>query len=216
MARAVSAGLEARGYDVVVATTGRAAIKACSDNEPDVVLLDLGLPDIDGLDVCRHLRRWTNNPVIVLTADDSVGRKVSALDEGADDYLTKPFTMSELHARVRVAFRHRALLASVIDGKVLAVGELRLDTAGHVAEVAGRSLELTRREFALLALLARNSGKVLAATFILGRVWGPEWADNQSTLRNHIYSLRRKLGEGPGIPRIVTVAATGYRMVVAV
>ena len=213
MARAVSAGLEARGYDVAVSSTGRAALKASSDFEPDVILLDLGLPDIDGVEVCRHLRRWTRNPVIVLTADDSVGRKVSALEEGADDYLTKPFSMPELHARVQVAFRHRALLANVIGGQVIVFGRLRLDIAGHVAEVDGRSLDLTRRQFALLALLAQNCGKVLAAEFILQQVWGPEFADKHSTLRNHVHGLRRKLGDATGVPRIVAVAGTGYRMV---
>ena len=213
MARAVSAGLEARGYEVVVSSTGRAALKASSDYEPDVILLDLGLPDIDGLEVCRHLRRWTRNPVIVLTADDNVGRKVSALEEGADDYLTKPFSMPELHARVQVAFRHRALLASVIGGQIIVLGQLRLDIAGHVAEVGGRSIDLTRRQFALLALLARNCGKVLTADFILQQVWGPEWAENHATLRNHVHGLRRKLGSGEGVPRIAAVARTGYRMI---
>jgi len=212
MSRAVSAALEARGYDVVVSSTGRAALKACSDHEPDVILLDLGLPDIDGVEVCRHLRRWTRNPVIVLTADDSVGRKVSALEEGADDYLTKPFSMPELHARVRVAFRHRALLAGVVHGQIITLGQLRLDAAGHVAEIAGRPVDLTRRQFALLALLARNCGKVLTAEFILENVWGPEWTDNHATLRNHVFGLRRQLGDGEGIPRILAVARTGYRM----
>ena len=213
MARAVSAGLEARGYDVIVSSTGRGAMKACSDYEPDLILLDLGLPDIDGVEVCRHLRRWTRNPVIVLTADDSVGRKVSALEEGADDYLTKPFSMPELHARVRVAFRHRALLAGVVHGQIITVGQLRLDIAGHVAEVAGRPVDLTRRQFALLAFFVRNQGKVLSAELILRQVWGPEWAGNYATLRNHVYGVRRKLGDGPGIPRILAVTGRGYGMI---
>jgi two-component system KDP operon response regulator KdpE len=212
MARAVSAGLEARGYDVMVSSTGRGALKESSDYEPDVILLDLGLPDIDGVEVCRHLRRWTRNPVIVITADDSIGRKVSALEEGADDYLTKPFSMPELHARVLVAFRHRVQLGGVIDGQIMALGQLRLDIAGHVAEVDGRSLDLTRRQFALLALLARNCGKVLASEFILQQLWGPEWAQKHATLRSHVSGLRRKLGDGPTVPRIIAVAGTGYRM----
>ena len=215
MACALSAGLEARGYDVVVSSTGRAALKASSDYEPDVILLALGLPDIDGLEVCRHLRRWSRNPVIVLTADDSVGRKVSALTDGADDYLTKPFSMPELHARVQVAFRHRALLASTIGGEVIALGQLRVDIAGHVAEVDGLSLDLTRRQFALLALLAQNCGKVLAADFILQQVWGCEFVENHATLRNHVHGLRRKLGDGVGVPRILAVSRTGYRMILA-
>ena len=186
---------------------------ACSDLEPDVILLDLGLPDIDGLEVCRHLRRWTRNPVIVLTADDSVSRKVSALEVGADDYLTKPFSMPELHARVQVAFRHRELLARVVDGQVITVGQLRIDVAGHSAQVGGQAIVFTRREFALLALFARNPGKVLSSDFILQQVWGPEWADNHATLRNHIHSLRRKLGEGIGVPRIQAVTRTGYSLV---
>jgi len=212
MARAVSAGLEARGYDVVVSSTGRGGLKAGSDYEPDVILLDLGLPDIDGVEVCRHLRRWTHNPVIVITADDSVGRKVRALEQGADDYLTKPFSMSELHARVQVAFRHRAQLGGVIDSQILGLGRLRVDVAGHVAQIDGRTIDLTRRQFALLALLARNCGKVLATDFILEQVWGPEWTENYSTLRNHVSGVRRKLGDDAGIPKIVAVAGTGYRM----
>lgn len=207
---ALVSGFRARGYNVDPAATGRSALALANEHPPDVVLLDLGLPDIDGLEVCRHLRRWTSNPIIVLTADGAEDRKVIALDDGADDYVTKPFSLPELHARVRVALRHRAMLRAIVDGEVLEVGALRLDVAGYSAVVNGATLDLQRLEFALLAELARNCGKVLTSRHLLARVW--DGGESVGTLRTHVTAVRRKLGEGPGVPRIVTEYGVGYRM----
>ncbi len=211
MCRSIVAGLSARGYEVLAAATARTGLAACSETEPDIVLLDLGLPDIDGVEVCRHLRRWTQIPIIVLTADGSESRKVEALDMGADDYVTKPFSMVELHARVRVAVRHRRALAAVVGGSVLRFGALQIDVAGHAASVRGVPLELTRREIALLSVFALNCGKVLTHGHLLASAWDPEH-HSVSSLRSHVATLRRKLGTGPDIPRIVTESGTGYRM----
>ena len=212
MLHAISAGLLARGFDVHVATTGREALDRANAERPDVVLLDLGLPDLDGVDVCRHLRRWMRAPIIVLTADGAEDRKVTALDSGADDYVTKPFSMPELHARVRVAIRHQLALAAIVEDEVLTIGSLQLDVAGHDATIDGASIELTRREFALLTELARNCGKVLTTRHLLTRVWGPEWVDSPATLRTHLSTLRKKLGSGDGAPTIATDSGVGYRM----
>ena len=216
MLRAVSAGLAARGYRVDTASNGRRAIDAASAGAPDVVLLDLGLPDIDGIDVCRHLRRWTQNPIIVLSADGAEDRKIAALDQGADDYVTKPFSMPELLARVRAALRHRAVLGAVLEGPAIEIGALRIDIAGHVATVDGAPLELTKAQFDILATLARHCGKVLTFSRLLagaGGHDGDDVAQGPPVLRNHVYHLRRKLGEGPRTPAIVTEARIGYRMV---
>jgi two-component system KDP operon response regulator KdpE len=211
MLRAVTVGLEARGYRVAIARTGKEAIARCSEMTPDVVLLDLGLPDIDGVDVCRHLRRWTKTPILVLSADGSEERKILALDHGADDYVTKPFSMPELHARLRVAVRHRNDLAPLIDGAFIDIGDLRIDVGGHAAFINGDPIELTRRQFALLTLLARNCGKVLTNRYLLEQVWGAELPDTTTTLRSHVLGLRRKLA-GDNVPQIVTESGVGYRL----
>jgi two-component system, OmpR family, KDP operon response regulator KdpE len=211
MAQTIAAGLAARGYDIRARVTGRAALDLCSEIEPDVVLLDLGLPDIDGVEVCRHLRRWTQAPIIVLTADGSEARKVEALDQGADDYITKPFSMVELNARLRVALRHRALLASVVGGKTLTIGSLTVDIDGRAAAVAGRPLDLTRLEFRLLSLLALNCGKVLTHTHLRAHVWESN-PPSVGGLRTQMFGVRHKLGAGAGVPRILTESGIGYRM----
>jgi two-component system KDP operon response regulator KdpE len=208
--RVLEAGFDARGYVVETATTGTAALDRASLQQPDIVILDLGLPDIDGVDVCRRLRRWIRTPIIVLSADGSEERKVAALDEGADDYLTKPFSMPELLARVRVALRHRRALSAVVDHAVVEIGGLRLDPGTHVATVEGRQLDLTPKEFALLELLARNVGKVLSHRTVLDLMWSS--AQALDTLRGHVSQLRKKLGTGPGVPRIVTESGVGYRL----
>ena len=209
---AVSAALEARGYRTRTARSGREALAATSLHEPDIVLLDLGLPDIDGIDVCKHLRRWYRSPIIVLTADGSERRKVRALEEGADDYVTKPFSMLELLARVTVAARHRRALAAVIDDICLDVGSLRVDTASHDAWVGGVHLDLTPKEFALLTMLARNAGRVLTHRTLLGEVWGESHAANTQPLRTAITTLRKKLGTGGRRPALVTEPGVGYRL----
>jgi two-component system KDP operon response regulator KdpE len=210
--RILNIALHARGYRVRVASTGREALDAIVGEEPDVVLLDLGLPDMDGVLLCRQQRRWSRAPIIVLTADGHEDRKILALDEGADDYVTKPFSMPELLARVRVAARHRRALAAVVDHQYIEVGTLRIDIAAHVATLAGDELELTRKEFVLLVLLARNAGSVLTHRTLVSQVWGDSSASNTQTLRTHITKLRKKLGTTPGAPMLLTEAAIGYRL----
>jgi two-component system KDP operon response regulator KdpE len=212
MCRAIVAGLAARGYGVCAVATGRDALSDCAEQPPDVVLLDLGLPDLDGVEVCRRLRLWTQNPILVLTADGAEDRKILALDSGADDYITKPFSMPELHARIRVALRHRRALAPIVDGAVLEVGCLRIDLGGHVASLGGAHLDLTRREFVLLALFAMNCGRVLTHNHILAHAWDDAGLEKLPALRKYIFVLRKKLEDHPLAPLIVTESGTGYRM----
>ena len=210
--RVLSAGLEAKGYRTRTAPTGAKALEAVAVAEPDVTLLDLGLPDLDGIEVCARLRRSTANPIIVLTADGAEDRKVRALDAGADDYVTKPFSVPELLARIRVALRHRRALAPT-DGRtpeVIVVGNLLIDPDAHVALLRGVELRLTRKELAVLGLLAQNAGRVLTHRVILDQVWGPD--QTLDTLRTHVTLLRRKLGTEPGTPQIVTAPGVGYRL----
>jgi two-component system, OmpR family, KDP operon response regulator KdpE len=213
VAEVLATALRARGHQVDVATTGREALAMASMIEPDVVLLDLALPDVDGIEVCRRLRRWFKNPIMVLTADGDEDRKVAALDSGADDYVTKPFSMKELLARLRVALRHRRAVAGALDPAAQSVGDLEIDSGAHVATVDGVPLQLARKEFALLALLARNHGRVLTHESLLSRVWGTTDLSRTERLRVQITQLRRKLGEGSRRPRIVSEAGVGYRLV---
>ncbi len=209
----MSASLGAREYEVLTAATGTEALQMVSVGEPDVVLLDIGLPDIDGVSVCRQLRSWFSNPIIILSADGGEDRKVEALDAGADDYVTKPFSSPELFARIRVALRHREVLSAVVDPTEFRVGDLVIDVGAHSVTAGGEALSLTRKEYALLVLLARNVGRVLAQADILGNVWGPTQRGTAESLRVHVTNLRRKLGSGDERPRIVTEPGVGYRMV---
>jgi two-component system KDP operon response regulator KdpE len=213
LVRVLTVGFEARDFDLHVATTGSDAIEQFARYDPDVVILDLGLPDIDGIDVCERLRRMSRSPIIVLSADGAEERKVRALDLGADDYLTKPFSLPELLARVRVALRHRRALGLVSESDVVEVGSLHIDPRGHTALVDGRPLDLRPKEFALLTVLARNAGKVLTHRALLDEVWGPEQA--MDTLRTHVSMLRRKLAELPNAPTLVTAPGVGYRLLSA-
>jgi two-component system, OmpR family, KDP operon response regulator KdpE len=212
--RLVEMALQLRGYRVSSATTGMHALDQIVNVEPDVVILDLGLPDMDGLEVGRHLRARSRASVLVLTADGAEDRKVLALDGAADDYLTKPFSMRELVARVGVAVRHqRRFAATVVDDRPIEVGGLRIDPGGHRAAVDGTPLELTAKEFALLMLLARNQGRVVTHKAILTALWGP--GQGVDTLRTHVNQLRRKLEAIGGAPKLVTEVRVGYRLVPA-
>ena len=211
--RAVSAALKARDYDVATVGTGQAAIDAIALTPPDVVVLDLGLPDLDGIEVCRRVREWSDVPIVVLSAEGSEERKVLALDQGADDYVTKPFSTAELLARIRVALRHRKHVASPEDDAVLRVGDIEVDLARHVVEVGGRKVELTPKEFAFLALLARWPGRVLTHRTILQEVWGPEYGSESQYLRVYASQLRKKLDDDPVNPRLITEPGVGYRLV---
>jgi two-component system KDP operon response regulator KdpE len=210
--RAVGAGLTARGYDVRTAATGQAALDALATDPPDVVILDLGLPDLDGVEVCRRARQWTSVPIIVLSAAGSDDRKVAALDAGADDYVTKPFSMPELLARVRVALRHAVRTEGAVPS-VFTVGDVRVDLGTHMVTVGDRAVSLTPKEFDFLALLARWPGRVLTHRMILQEVWGPEYGTETQYLRVYASQLRKKLDEDPARPRLITEAGVGYRLV---
>jgi two-component system, OmpR family, KDP operon response regulator KdpE len=211
--RVVGAALKARDYDVETVATGQAAIDAIALTPPDVVVLDLGLPDLDGIEVCRRVREWSDVPIVVLSAEGSEARKVLALDVGADDYVTKPFSTAELLARIRVALRHRKETGSPDDDAVLRVGDLQIDQARHTVEVNGRKVELTPKEFAFLALLARWPGRVLTHRTILQEVWGPEYGSESQYLRVYASQLRKKLDDDPAQPRLITEPGVGYRLV---
>jgi len=210
--RVLRIGLSALGHDVLVASTGEQGISQAAIGAPDLVVLDLGLPDIDGMEVCRRIRQWSAVPIIVLSADGTQDRKIASLDGGADDYMTKPFGMGELEARIRVALRHRAVEHSDDEAKDIVVGALELDLVHHEARIRGRAVELTTREFALLVFLARHAGKVCTHRMILEQVWGPHYGTETQYLRVYIYRLRRKLGDEKG-ELLRTNPGVGYQLV---
>jgi two-component system KDP operon response regulator KdpE len=212
MSRIVSAALRARGYRVVPSATGKAALASAERDKPAVILLDLGLPDIDGIELTRQLRAWSTVPIIVVTADGADERKVAALDEGADDYVTKPFSSPELLARIRVALRHRRAVG-MVDQTVIDVGDLRVDLARHEVSVSGREVDLAPKEFALLTVLARHAGRVLTHRAILEEVWGAGAARETQHLRVYAGMLRKKLGGDQSKPRIITEPGVGYRLI---
>lgn len=215
LVRALSAALRARGHDVVVAATGAEALTVAATRNPAVVILDLGLPDLDGIDVCRQLRRWTDTPIIVLTAEGAETRKIEALDEGADDYVTKPFSTPELLARVRVALRHHHLAQPSDRDRpgVYVVGDIEVDLPRHHVRVGGADVDLTPKEFGFLAALARHPGRVLTHRMLLHEVWGPEYGTETQYLRVYASQLRKKLADDPARPRLVTEPGVGYRLV---
>lgn len=208
LVRALRVGLAGRGHEVTGAVTAEDGLAKVALARPEVVVLDLGLPDVDGIEVCRRIREWSDLPVIVLSAVGLEARKVAALDEGADDYVTKPFGMSELEARIRAQLRHAGAGA---DGGPIVVGQLALDPGRRQADLAGARLRLTSKEFDLLAFLARHEGKVCTHQTILGAVWGPGYGDEVDYLRVYVYRLRQKLDDGEG--RFVrTVPGVGYAL----
>ena len=211
--RALRAALEARGYNVVVALTGESGIDAAAVTDPSAIILDLGLPDMDGVDVCRRVRSWSDVPIIILTVDDTEHRKVETLDIGADDYVVKPFSTPELLARLRVALRRRRAADGEPTDPVLEVGDVVVDVPHHRVEVAGQQVDLTPKEFAFLALLARYPGRVLTHRTILQEVWGPEYGSETQYLRVYASQIRKKLGDDAASPRLVTEPGVGYRLV---
>ena len=208
--RFLRAALVSRGYRLVEAESVREAEQLATSHNPDVYLLDLTLPDGDGVDLARRLREWTAAPIIVLSARGREEDKVNALDAGADDYLTKPFGVNELLARLRVALRHAQ--ASPEQPSVLEAGPLRIDLPRREVTVDGREVRLTPTEFRLLALLARHAGKVLTHRQILREVWGPN-ATEAHYVRVHMAELRKKIEADPARPRLlVTEPGVGYRL----
>jgi two-component system KDP operon response regulator KdpE len=208
--RFLRAALSSRGYRVVEATTTREGEQLATSHNPDVYLLDLGLPDGDGVDLARRLREWTKAPIVVLSARGREEDKVNALDAGADDYLTKPFGVNELMARLRVALRHAQ--AGGAEPAAIEAGPLRIDLARREVTVGGREVRLTPTEYKLLALLARHAGKVLTHRQILREVWGPN-ASEAHYVRVHMAELRKKIEADPARPRLlVTEPGVGYRL----
>ncbi len=208
--RALRVGLSARGHEVTIAVTGEEGLSKAALERPDVVVLDLGLPDLDGIEVCHRIRQWSDVPVIVLSATGLEGRKVEALDGGANDYVTKPFGMAELEARIRTAVRNRGP-GEAPERDHLVVGTLELDLVHHHAELGGSALVLTAKEFDLLAYLARHAGKVCTHQMILGHVWGTGYGSEAEYLRVYVYRLRRKLGD-PGGRILRTSPGIGYSL----
>jgi two-component system, OmpR family, KDP operon response regulator KdpE len=211
--RALTGALTSRGYIVQRAMTARQALEVMTGDPPNIVLLDLGLPDMDGVDVCRQIRTWSNVPIIVLSADGDEHRKVLALDEGANDYVTKPYSTPELLARVRSALRSVAAVQSVSDDGVLAVGDVVVDIPHRTVHVSERAIDLTPKEFAFLALLARHPGRVLTHRMILQEVWGPKYGTETQYLRVYAGQLRKKLHDDISNPRLVTELGVGYRLI---
>ena len=212
--RALQINLRARGYEVTTSTAGRAALAEAARRPPDAVLLDLGLPDLDGTEVIRELRTWSAAPVIVLSGRTGSGDKIGALDAGADDYVTKPFSMEELMARLRAALRRDGRGDSAA---VFRIGTSRVDLAAHTVlrQADGREAEpvhLTRTEWRMLEVLLRSAGQLVPARTLLTELWGPGAEDSTHYLRFHMARLRRKLEDDPPRPRhLVTEPGMGYR-----
>jgi two-component system KDP operon response regulator KdpE len=212
MRRFLRASLGAEAYRVVEAWTVADGLRMATTERPDVILLDLGLPDGDGLELVRRVREWSPVPVIVLSARGREEDKVAALDAGADDYLPKPFGTRELLARLRVALRH-ARAGAAAGSPILEVGPLRMDYDRHEATVEGREVKLTPIEWKLLALLAQNAGKVLTHSQILRQVWGPNASSQTHYVRVYMAELRKKLEADPARPRLLlTEPGVGYRL----
>jgi two-component system KDP operon response regulator KdpE len=209
--RLLRAGLAADGFEVTTAVTGEQALDLLATRHFDLLVLDLQLPGMDGRDVCRRLRSWSQLPVLILSVQDREQEKIEALDLGADDYVTKPFSMGELLARVRVALRHAAQREGSLP-TVLTLGDVTLDLVQRRVTRAGEPVRLSPTEYSLLDYLARNAGRILTHRAILRHVWGPEYGEETQYLRVYIRHLRQKIEPDPAHPRyILTEPAVGYR-----
>jgi two-component system KDP operon response regulator KdpE len=212
--RFLRASLSAEGFHVVEATNANEGIRAVTQQPPGIILLDLGLPDRDGTDVVREIRGWSSVPIVILSARGDEEAKVAALDAGADDYLTKPFGVGELLARIRVALRHAAQVASPSGAATsLDVGDVHIDLTGRVVTKRGAEVKLTKIEFDLLAALARYAGKVVTHRQLLKEVWGPHAVQEPHYVRVFMATLRKKLEENPSRPSfLITEQGVGYRL----
>ena len=212
----ITTTLKTNDYRFLVAANGEGAILEASSHNPDIVLLDLGLPDMDGVQVIRNIRSWSNMPIIVISARSEDSDKIEALDAGADDYLTKPFSVEELLARLRVTQRRLAIMPAklISDKSVFENGKLRVDYAGGCAYLDGQELHLTPIEYKLLCLMSRNVGKVLTHTYITQNIWGRSWDNDVASLRVFMATLRKKLEADPDSPQYIqTHIGVGYRMI---
>jgi two-component system, OmpR family, KDP operon response regulator KdpE len=211
--RAVAANLRVRGFEALTASTGEAALTAVETHQPDCIVLDLGLPGIDGLEVLRRLRTWTQVPVVVLTAIDNERDKVAALDLGADDYVTKPFGVAELMARIRVALRH-ARAAGADRPRMITAGGVTIDLDAKLVTRDGSPVRLTPIEYRLVETLATNAGRLCTHRFLLERVWGPGYGEESQYLRVYMANLRKKLDDPAAPQLLLTEPGMGYRFVV--
>jgi two-component system KDP operon response regulator KdpE len=214
--RAIRTILTEKGFKVTTASRGGEGLTLAATSQPDLIILDLGLPDMEGVEVCRQLREWTQTPIIILSVRDSERDKVAALDMGADDYLTKPFGIEELLARIRVALRHAESrkAAQGTPNKVIKAGPLTIDLAWHIVKQGDEEVKLTATEYKLLAYLAANHGRVLTHQSILTHVWGEADADHTEYLRVYMRQLRKKLETDPERPQyILTEPGIGYRFI---
>ncbi len=211
----ITTTLKAHDYKYIVAGNGDEAIRQASTCNPDIALLDLGLPDMDGVEVIKKIRTWSNMPIIVISARSEDSDKIEALDNGADDYLTKPFSVEELLARIRVTGRRLAMMQANAGANesVFINGFLRIDYAAGCAYIGEEELHLTPIEYKLLCLMSQNVGKVLTHTFITQKVWGSSWDNDVASLRVFMATLRKKLEAAPGSPQYIqTHIGVGYRM----
>ena len=207
--------LKAHDYRYLTAANGESAIMEASSHNPDIILLDLGLPDIDGVEVIKKIRTWSNVPIIVISARSEDRDKIDALDAGADDYLTKPFSVEELLARLRVTQRRLSVMQNdpATESPVFQNGNLRVDYPAGCAYLDGEELHLTPIEYKLLCLLARNVGKVLTHTYITQQIWGSSWENDIASLRVFMATLRKKIEKNPNSPQYIqTHIGVGYRM----
>jgi two-component system KDP operon response regulator KdpE len=210
--RFLMTSLAAEGYRVAEAETGEKALRLAAQQPPDLVILDLGLPDMDGQEVLQRLREWSQAPIIILSARDQEREKITALDSGADDYVSKPFSTGELLARIRVALRHTARAGNA-ESSIYACGDLRVDLAAHRVHVKDAEVHLTALEYKLLATLVRHAGKVLTHRFLLKEVWGPQQVHETHYLRVFMATLRRKIEVDSAQPRyLLTEQGVGYRL----
>ena len=211
----ITTTLKAHDYRYLTAENGSAAILEATSHNPDIILLDLGLPDIDGIEIIQKIRTWSNVPIIVISARSEDTDKIDALDAGADDYLTKPFSVEELLARLRVTQRRLAMMQSggVKQSSVFTNGDLSIDYAAGCAYLTGEELHLTPIEYKLLCLLSKNVGKVLTHTFITQSIWGSSWENDIASLRVFMATLRKKIEKDPSAPQYIqTHIGVGYRM----
>lgn len=209
----ITTTLKAHDYRFLTAATAEEAILEATSHNPDIMLLDLGLPDMDGVEVIRRVRTWSNLPIIIISARSEDSDKIEALDAGADDYLTKPFSVEEMLARIRVTQRRLALLGSDSASPVFRNGDLEIDYAAGTARLGGEELSLTPNEYKLLCLFARNVGKVLTHTYLTDHIWGNSLENDVASLRVFMASLRKKLEADPSGPKYFqTHIGIGYRM----
>jgi len=209
--RALHSILSTRGYRVLAAVDGEEGLDLAIEHNPDLTVLDLALPEMSGLEVCRELRTWYHAPILVLSVRGADADKIAALDAGADDYVTKPFSAGELLARVRALLRRASGQAAA--APVITVGDLEVNIAQRRVRRGEQEIELTRTEFDILAYLAQNVDTVVTSRMILERVWGPEYRDDTQTLRVHVSHLRKKIESNPSVPRyLLTEPGVGFRL----